>query len=304
LNRSTISNLLEELSLHEKNGKFPKFYEKFFKIFRHFEIFFPSNFDMSKWSSFARVLSNNFNNCSEITIGTQDFPTDFTIFLFSLFKKSQSTLKRLDIACAQEMISLPAISLPNVANASIYVTLSQNNDVSKFGSLMGDISMKCTNLERLHIFFISDAPSVLEYLIENYSNHFLYAPKISVLEHIPIKIVFAKVDQLAFYSYISQVEYLALYVPENFEEGGWDNYQEILNFCPNLKGMTFDDKKSITNLDGFFEDLDSEQQTIWIQRVSYFETKNIQILYGSEFVSVLDNARKNLQTSWSLEFDF
>jgi hypothetical protein len=96
------------------------------------------------------------------------------------------------------------------------------------------------HFKSLMIAKINKAPKVLEYLVKNFPNHFVCSPNISVLEHIPLTISHLRLDQLASYMYVSQVEYLILHLPKNLNntsEYGWDNYQELRNFCPNLKGI-------------------------------------------------------------------
>jgi hypothetical protein len=103
----------------------------------------------------------------------------------------------------------------------------------------GDCSPSVFNFKISHIF---RAPKLLEYFVKNYPNRFVCSPNISVLEHIPLKISHLKFDKLASYINISQVEYLVLHLPKNLDNSskyGWDNYQELTSFCPNLKGILF-----------------------------------------------------------------
>merc|ERR1712034_119234 len=103
------------------------------------------------------------------------------------------------------------------------------------------VDVMCPSLKSFRISYIHRAPQILKYIANNYPSHFVYAPKISVLEHIPLKISHLKLANLAAYRYTSHIEYLILHV-KNFHvpsEGGWDDYREILYFFPNLKGVTF-----------------------------------------------------------------
>merc|ERR1712096_598289 len=144
---------------------------------------------------------------------------------------------------------------------------------------------------------MGDAPTIFTYLIKNYPQHFVCAPQARVLEHIPLKFSHLKLQNLAAYRFLSQVEYLILHVPnfQNPSEGGWSNYQEILNFCPKLKGIIFYNKKKYFDFtyitDSDFANVISimhiqpSAHNIWKRRFEYFKSKNIRLLTYDKYTS-------------------
>jgi hypothetical protein len=169
------------------------------------------------------------------------------------------------------------------------------------------------NFEKLNISNIYRAPKVLEYFAKNYPQHFVFAPHVSVLEHIPLKICHLKLDQLASYFYISQVEYLILQIPEdldNSSEHGWDNYQKLTSFCPNLKGILFYQKIGTQEyfverevFENYLRHYSPTTQTIWKARIRYWCSQNLQCISYSDYKSVLSQTRDSLDVSCTLHFD-
>merc|ERR1712034_171553 len=139
-------------------------------------------------------------------------------------------------------------------------------------------------------------PKILKYITKYYPNHFISAPEISILEHIPLKFSYLNLEHVAAYRYASHIEYLSL-KRLNLRspcEGGWNDYKEILSFFPNLKGIRL----------GWYSNLDSlslANQNIWRERIAYFESQNIAILSNTEYSEIISEFRK-LSPSWTFKF--
>jgi hypothetical protein len=233
----------------------------------------------------AILLLQNLKNLKIIWIEThrsRSLPLHITFFLSKLFKNSQSTLENLYFE-ARDIIFFPTIPLPNLSQLTFGFRRIHNNQIDTFDHFMKnfvDSDMVCENFKFLNCDYMRRVPKILQYMIKNYPNHFLYAPFISTLEHIPLKISFLKLENLAAFRFISQVEYLILRI-KNFSTPsaeGWDNYEEITSFCPNLKGITFCHKKTYLPLEPFAESVFPVFQNIWRQRLVYFKSQNIKIL--------------------------
>merc|ERR1712098_444794 len=137
--------------------------------------------------------------------------------------------------------------------------------------------MGCPNLKTFKIYNIHKAPQILNYLIKHYPDHFICAPEISVLEHIPLKLSYFNLEKLANYRFLSHIEYLVLNIPIFIypSAGGWNDYQQVVEFCPNLKGIIFTNNNEFTNISSTTLDhLPFGIQHIWNQRKSFFESKN------------------------------
>merc|ERR1711964_720216 len=106
-------------------------------------------------------------------------------------------------------------------------------------------------------------------------------PHISALEYAPFQISILRLDHLKSYGHNSHVEYLLLYVESlhNPSEGGWDNYQTILSFFPNLKGICFLSRVHhvCSNFSSFYPTMSSVNKNIWEERIVFFKSKNIII---------------------------
>merc|ERR1711981_40879 len=142
---------------------------------------------------------------------------NLTNLLFKLFQNSQSTLKHFQLV-ASKMISVPINSLPNLEVMGLAFHQEHDNQIEAFDYFMKsfiDSDIVCKNLKEFILINLHNAPKVLNYFITNYPNHFMDAPCISALEHIPLKISFLNLENLAAYKFIPQVEYLILDV-QNF----------------------------------------------------------------------------------------
>merc|ERR1711977_623193 len=136
--------------------------------------------------------------------------------------------------------------------------------------------------------------------ITNYPNHLVESPSISTLEHIPLKISFLKsLDNLYSYRFISQVEYLVVYI-HNAEEV-WNDDQKITVFCPNLKGILYIEPERENRISSGFN---QAMENAWMQRMSYFISKNIEILTLKQYIKIRDDLRKLSKTSWNFTFPF
>jgi hypothetical protein len=299
--------IFQELCLHERNGHFPPFYSKYLKTFRKLHLRLDRNFTMVKWNSIATLLIDSMKNLDTVVIRIScPIPTDFVIFLFNLFKNSQSTLKIIGIVCKVEMCTFPAISLPNLTNLAIRICPNHQNKVQSFDYLMKTfVDVMCPNLKLFSISDIHTAPQILKYITQNYPNHFVCAPEISTLEHIPLKLSYLNLEKLAACRYTSHIEYLILHVKnlQASSEGGWDDYKEILSFFPNLKGVCFYYNRKCTNLVRFLIPLRSPlAQTIWQQRIDYFKSQNIRILSRNKYSEIISGLLQSLSPSWGFEF--
>jgi len=231
--------IFPELCHHERHGHFPRFYIKYLKIFKNLDVRLRHNFDLTKWSSIANLLLQNMNHLGKIRIDTEAVPFKFKIFLFYLFENSKFTLNNLSINCWD---TLPVIALPNLTCFSICIYNNYNNDSGTFDYLMKTVvDVMYKDLKLFEICHIEKSPNILKHMIENYQNHFVCAPEISILEHIPLKLSHLKLSKLATYRYASSIEYLILHVKDLQVpyEDGWDYHREILSFFPNLKGVLF-----------------------------------------------------------------
>jgi hypothetical protein len=311
LDRSTPKCILSELFGKVKNDSLPSFYSKYLKVFRRVLLNFRSDFDITKWYTIQKVLLTNLKNLTLIGIGANNLPSQFKIFLFDLFRNSQFTLHHIKMA-SNQMICLPTIPLQNLTIISIKIQSSNNFQVGSFDNLMKSVVEKCENLDVISIQHINNAPKILEYMVENYPQHFAGAPEISVLEKIPLKLSPLNLEKLAAYRYFSHIEYLLLHIPNISQpsQGGWDNYEQILAFCPNLKGIRFlcktkNGEIGSTNLNSINLALfPANIQNIWNQRKAYFETKNVKILSLQEYKAILSQIKQSLPTSWYFRFKF
>jgi hypothetical protein len=202
-------------------------------------------------------------------------------------------------------LALPAISLPNLETIVICLSRSHKNEVDSFDYLMKSfVSLMCENLQIACIFYVRNVPQILKYMIKNYANHFVCAPTISVLEHIPLKVSHLKLENLAPYRYAPHIEYLILHINDvntPFERG-WNNYKEVLSFFPNLKGVTFYNNKKHTSLSTSLGFLSSTSQTIWQQRIDFLKSQNIKILSAREYSKIISELRESLSPSWTFQF--
>jgi len=300
--------IFQELCLHERNGNFPPFYTKYLKSFNFLWLPLSQHYisDMAKWNSISNLLLDNMKNLRKLVIRIRtSIPPKFLIFLFNLFKNSKSTLKQFLINSRDEMLTLPSISLPNLTNLRICIYPNHENQEQTFAYLMETfVNVMCPNLKFFEIRHIYRAPQILNYIIKNYSNHFICGPDISTLEHIPLKISHLNLEKVAAYRYTSHIEYLILHV-QNLQvasDGGWDDYREILSFFPNLKGIIFYYNKKYTTLVPFLRSLPPAYQNIWQQRIDYFKSQNIKILNQGEHLEIISELRQSLSPSWSFHF--
>merc|ERR1712034_123561 len=109
----------------------------------------------------------------------------------------------------------------------------------------------------------------------------------------------------------SQVEYLVLHLPTNLDnssEYGWDNYQELTSFCPNLKGILFYQKesgvgkyKSLIHLHSALLGYSLNTQNIWKIRIGYLISQNLRCISVREYKSMNSQRRNNLNVSWAFK---
>jgi len=309
LNTCPPVTIFQELCLHERNGHFPTFYSKYLKSFRQLNLRLDRNFDMTKWNSISNVLLQNMGNLSKCWMTIFDpIPPKFVGFLFNLFRNSKFTLTFLHVNHRSDIVTLPAISLPNLTNFAFYVYPNHENKVPTFDYLMKTVvDVMCPDLKIFRMFFVNESRQILKNITNNYPNHFVCGPQIYSLEHIPLKISYLKLANLAAYRYASHIEYLILYVKNLYtpSEGGWNNYKEILSFFPNLKGIIFYYKEEYTTLFHPLRILSSSfSQTIWQQRIDYFKSQNIKILSEHEYSEIISELRQSLSPSWSFRFAY
>lgn len=300
--------IFSELCLHERNGNFPPFYTKYLKIFRKLWLPFNENYisDMTKWVSISNLLVNNIKNLIKIIIDIKtSIPPKFMVFLLNLFKNSATSIQKIIISSRDQIVTLPAISLPNLTVISIKVYQNNNNRVKDLDYLMKTfVDVRCPYLKVFKIHNIYKAPKILIYFLQHYSNHFVCGPEISTLEHIPLKICYIDLEKLTAYRYASHIEYLILHV-KNLQvasDGGWDNYREILSFFPNLKGIVFYYNKKYTTLVSLLRRFPSTSQNIWQQRIDYFKSQNIMLLQRKQIFKIISDLRQSLSPSWMFQF--
>jgi len=298
--------IFQELCLHEKNGQFPPFYGKYLKSFRKLNLnLIFGNFDMTKWNSISNLLLKNMQNLSEFLIYIEQIPPKFVIFLFHLFQNSKSTLTHLLVYQRPDIVTLPAaITLPNLTHFSCAYP-NHENQILTFDYLIKTVvDVMCPNLKIFRIKWIKIAPQILKYITKNYANHFVCAPEISMLEHIPLKISYLKLENVAAYRYTSHIEYLILHVKNvnTPSRGGWDDYKEMLTFFPNLKGVTFYRYGRHINILRSIYSTFPTKQTIWLERIDYFRSQNIKILSEHEYSEIISELRQSLSPSWSFQF--
>ena len=83
------------------------------------------------------------------------------------------------------------------------------------------------------------------------------------------------------------MEYLGIFM-NDFEHPfaeGWNNYKPIFALYPKLKGVTIFSAtggKSINLLD-VIENMSSENQEIWKERVAYFQSRGVDVLNCAEW---------------------
>jgi hypothetical protein len=227
------------------------------------------------------------------------------VFLLNLFKNSATSIQKIIISSRDQIVTLPAISLPNLTVISIKVYQNNNNRVKDLDYLMKTfVDVRCPYLKVFKIHNIYKAPKILIYFLQHYSNHFVCGPEISTLEHIPLKICYIDLEKLTAYRYASHIEYLILHV-KNLQvasDGGWDNYREILSFFPNLKGIVFYYNKKYTTLVSLLRRFPSTSQNIWQQRIDYFKSQNIMLLQRKQIFKIISDLRQSLSPSWMFQF--
>jgi hypothetical protein len=295
-------SIFHELCQNERHGRFPPFFGKYLKCFKNYLIYFDQEI-LTHWNSIAKLLLENMKSLQKIAIYGTKFPPQFTIFLFKILQNSKNTLKVLNYSEAQEILPFPNISLPNLEKYVIRPKADLNID--SFAYFMESfIKNMCPSLKEFLVIRISKAPEMLDYLVKHFPNHFVCAPQISVLEHIPLKISHLNIQNLAQYRYVSNIEYLSLdtnlHNPNSFS---WNDYQDITTFFPNLKGIVLYDNGYYLNPNMSIQPISSHLKNIWNQRLQYFTSKNIQVLSGSEFKKIESEAEKSACTRYIFLFE-
>jgi hypothetical protein len=285
-----------------RNGRFPPIYAKYVKCFKHFFIQFNPQ-TLTHWDPISNLLIENMKDLEYFDIYGTHFSPEITTFLFKMLQNSKNSLKEFMHWNAQDISPLPSICLPNL---ELYgIDFKTDLHIDSFAYFMESfIKNMCPSLKYFCIRKISRAPEILKYLVKHFPNHFVCAPQISVLEHIPLKISHLNIQNLAQYRYVSNIEYLSLdtnlHNPNSFS---WNDYQDITTFFPNLKGIVLYDNGYYLNPNMSIQPISSHLKNIWNQRLQYFTSKNIQVLSGSEFKKIESEAEKSACTRYIFLFE-
>jgi hypothetical protein len=87
-------------------------------------------------------------------------------------------------------------------------------------------------------------------------------------------------SKLNTFHHTSQIEYLSVATEFNTpNEGGWDDYENTLALCPNLKGIIILEIKGEQSIDLISSEyITSENQHIWNERIAYLNSLNIEVI--------------------------
>jgi hypothetical protein len=307
LDRSPSSTLISELcQLVEINESASAFFKKYLGIFRKVVLNFVRDFDSPNMDLATHLVLTHMRKLNFVIITKSERPENFESFLFQFIQKSKSTLENLALYYVDEMISLPNVCLPNLNTLSMITTYLQDDKTEELHALIKQFPIICENLKSFMISDILQAPPILNFLIENYSKHFIYAPEILVLDKIPLQISHLNLQNLGVIRYSSQIQYLFLDVPNLMipSEGGWDEYKQILTYFPNLKAIAFYlyDDREITNIEMLIHSIPVNKRRKWEERISFFKSKNLQILNEEQVLEIIATIRENVSTSWSFDF--
>lgn len=295
-----ILNFSQDIFPHERDSEFPLFFTKYAKAFKTLRLAFHE-IDITKWDCTKAFILNNFSKLKKILIITlMSVPPNFDAFLFTLCQNSQQTLHKIHyFARVQTFPTFPSIVCPNVSTFVLGLFETENFDAINM--------LPSTVFPNLKLFVvIGPTPNLLRYLEETFSKHFVYSSDIFTLERIPLKFCHLNLEQLTHRRYASSIECLDLHIP-NLEipsEGDWTNYNNILCYFPNLKRITFYYDFEYTNLDSLLEPLSLDNQTIWTERISYFqETLNIAVISKTEVAKMIKELESKSCQSWYFGFN-
>jgi hypothetical protein len=129
---------------------------------------------------------------------------------------------------------------------------------------------------------------MLKYIEETYPENCLANSVLNVAKQLPIKSSYSKsLSHLSKFKYPAKIEILEIRIHDlNFPfQHGWDNYQILFALCPKLKAVCFSTIKAGKGIDFYtiFDNLTPEKQNIWNQRISYLNSRGINVLTFAEF---------------------
>jgi hypothetical protein len=162
---------------------------------------------------------------------------------------------------------------------------------------MRNVLTNCEYLETFYFANIHTSTPIMEFVAQNYPQKCLAAfIRTAVCQNLPL--IFSRtrpLSKLNAFRHTSQIEYLIVVSKFNKpNEGGWDDYQNILALCPNLKGIclveciggqrhTLVDSTHIT----------PDNQRIWDERIAYFNSRDIEVLTWVEYLQRVKTCSKD-----------
>lgn len=288
-------------------AQIPVSYSKFVHNFKEFKLEFDANI-LSKWDSISKFIlahvkkANYFEFAFEANVLA---PPNFDTFLLQLFQNSQITLKKIGFEKTPQFFQCPAISLPNVTRVVFVMSEIHDHMVEDFDMFVKTLAKSCEYLEQFIIFDIEKCPNMIEHIKTHYSDKCVISNGSFVSRTMPVKMpVCPRLSHLQHFQYPRKILFLNVCVSncEKINDNGWDNYQTLFTFAPNLQGIrlsTFKGRKWL-QLQDLLNQLPEKIQEVWKKRIHYLRSRNIKIMSQSEYLSKSVELCK--QTKWGFTF--
>jgi len=236
-------------------------------------------------------------------------PETLDPFIFQILENSHETLQYLIISrfCVPADISFPKLKL-------LVIEIGKNICVPEFKTYFPLVLKNMERLQTVKLVNVSfskpDYYDVCEYIAEHYDKHCISADicchNFEISNVAPVKILISVVDleeNLQNFKYVSGLQYLHIFIdyPKEPMTCGWDKYQQIFDQCLNLKGVELDwgdeNGDAIT-----LSQISEPYQTIWQERISYFEARRIRIVDDVGNENLKTKLAKEAGVTWKFDF--
>jgi len=252
------------------------------------------------------LIINNMKKLNAIAIFERSIETSF---VFPLLQNSQETLKRLNVS----KFSIPDIVFPKLTTIAMRIG-EDDTSVFEVQTYFPKVLKNVEFLENVNLYLHYEGTlSVCQYICKNYQKHCIMADYDAVqqeshLQDVPFKILIgADLTNLENMNYLSHLQYIHFYIRDEDDpmSDGWDRYQEVFDQCTNLKAIELIDCDGDNFTTEFLPILYDNHQTIWKQRLAYFQKRGIRIASLNEIrYHTREKLVKELGLTWSIYFEY